>query len=132
MCLACIASHRIAGPSQSQSFKRTSAKLSSAAAAAACCTTSVQSPPTNKTNKSNSRQYCSPAKQAKQANNHKPTAPSLPLSLALPRSQRQSSRHGPKGAVALAIGPVFRLPSAVEHGAQPVRIVEVSIKVSLA
>jgi hypothetical protein len=34
--------------------------------------------------------------------------------------QRQSSRHGPERAVALTVGPVFRLPSSIEHGAQPV------------
>lgn len=48
----------------------------------------------------------------------------------LSRLQRQSSRYGPERAIALTIGPVFRLPSSIEHRAQPVRIVEVSIKVS--
>ena len=55
---------------------------------------------------------------------------SLFFALTHSRSQRQSSRHGPERAVALTIGPVFRLPSSIEHGAQPVKIVEVSMKVS--
>jgi hypothetical protein len=70
--------------------------------------------------------YDSPANKQAERSHANPFTPSRELS----RSQRQSSRHGPKRAVALAIGPVFRLPSAVEHGAQPVRIIEVSIKFS--
>jgi hypothetical protein len=46
------------------------------------------------------------------------------------RLQRQSSGHGPERAIALTVGPVFRLPSSIKHGTQPVKIVEVSIKVS--